>query len=135
MAHSVLIVDDIPFVRRALARVITNAGYMVVGEASDGSEALAMYKRLKPDVITMDIVMPKVSGIDATRAIMKEHPEAMVIIISAMGQENLVTEAIQSGAKDYIMKPFTDEEVIRTIERLIESKEGHGKKGPLDHKI
>jgi len=119
MAKTVLIVDDVPFVRKTLAEILSAAHYQVVGEASDGAEAVNQYLKLKPDFVTMDIVMPQLSGIDATRKIMKINKDARVIIISAMGQENLVMEAINVGAKDYILKPFSADDVLRTVERAL----------------
>lgn len=118
----VLIVDDVAFVRQTLREIFTEAGYRVVGEASDGAEAVGLYEQLSPDVVTMDIVMPQMSGIDATRRIIKSDPSATVVIISAMGQENLVMEAINVGARDYILKPFTSADVIKTIERALIDK-------------
>jgi two-component system chemotaxis response regulator CheY len=116
---TVLIVDDVAFVRHTLREIFTEAGYRVVGEASDGAEAVNLYAQVKPDVVTMDIVMPQMSGIDATRRIVKSDMTARVVIISAMGQENLVMEAINVGAKDYILKPFTASDVLKTIERAL----------------
>jgi len=123
MAKTVLIVDDIAFVRKTLSEILTKAHYQIIGEASDGAEAVKLYARLQPDVVTMDVVMPQMSGIDATRKIIKADKNAKVIIISAMGQENLVMEAINVGAKDYILKPFSTEDVLRTIERALTSDE------------
>jgi two-component system, chemotaxis family, chemotaxis protein CheY len=119
MARTVLIVDDVPFVRKTLAQILTDAHYQVVGEAATGTEAVAQYLRLRPDVVTMDVVMPEMSGIDATKKILKHSKDAKVVIISAMGQENLVMEAINVGARDYILKPFTAEDVLKTIERAL----------------
>lgn len=119
MAKTVLIVDDIAFVRKTLSDILTQAHYQVLGEAEDGHEAVNLYFKLRPDIITMDVVMPKMSGIDATRKILKVDKEAKVVIISAMGQENLVMEAINVGAKDYILKPFSTDEVLKTIERAL----------------
>ena len=123
MAKTVLIVDDIAFVRKTLSEILTKAHYQIIGEASDGAEAVKLYARLQPDVVTMDVVMPQMSGIDATRKIIKADKNAKVIIISAMGQENLVMEAINVGEKDYILKPFSTEDVLRTIERALTSDE------------
>lgn len=119
MTKTVLIVDDIAFVRKTLAEILTRAHYQVVGEAADGTEAVSLYARLKPDLVTMDVVMPQMSGIDATRRIIKMDKNAKIIIISAMGQENLVMEAINVGAKDYILKPFTTSDVLKTVERAL----------------
>jgi two-component system chemotaxis response regulator CheY len=116
---TVLIVDDVAFVRQTLREIFSEAGYRVVGEASDGAEAVSLYGQLNPDIVTMDIVMPQMSGIDATRRIVKSDASARVVIISAMGQENLVMEAINVGAKDYILKPFTAADVLKTVERAL----------------
>jgi two-component system chemotaxis response regulator CheY len=119
MAKTVLIVDDVPFVRATLAEILTEAHYVVIGEAADGIEAVEMYGKLRPDVVTMDIVMPKMSGIDATRRIVKADKDACVVIVSAMGQESLVMEAVNVGAKDYILKPFSAADVLKTLERAL----------------
>ena len=123
MKRTVLVVDDVAFVRKTLTDILTDALYQVVGEASDGKQAVDMYAKLKPDVVTMDVVMPHMSGIDATRKIIKFDKDAKVVIVSAMGQENLVMEAINVGAKDYILKPFSAEEVVKTIERAVTGEE------------
>jgi two-component system chemotaxis response regulator CheY len=115
----VLIVDDVAFVRKTLNEILTEAHYQIVGEASDGAEAVEMYARLKPDVVTMDVVMPNMSGIEATKKIIKTDKSARVVIISAMGQESLVMEAINVGAKDYILKPVSSADVLKTIERAL----------------
>ncbi len=120
---TVLIVDDVAFVRKTLADILREAHYQVIGEASDGHEAVELYARLKPDVVTMDIVMPKMSGIEAARKILKDAPDANIVIISAMGQENLVTEAIHVGAKDYIVKPFSAKDVLKSLERVFQGDE------------
>src|SRR5688572_8027255 len=119
MARTVLIVDDVAFVRKTLAEILTRAHYQVVGEASDGAEAFALYQKLRPDLVTMDIVMPQMSGIEATRRILKLNKDANIVIISAMGQESLVMEAINAGARDYILKPFSADDVLKTVERAM----------------
>lgn len=123
MARTVLIADDIPYVRTVLAALLVEAGFQVVGEAKDGNEAFEMYFKLRPDLITMDIVMPNFSGVEATRKIVKADKEAKVVIITAMGQEQLVMEAINAGARDYLLKPFRAEEVLRTIHRVMGPEE------------
>lgn len=119
MAKTVLIVDDIAFVRKTLAQILTDAQYQVVGEAADGNEAVNMYAKLRPDIVTMDVVMPQLSGIEAARKILRIDKNAKVVIISAMGQENLIMEAINVGVKDYILKPFMAEDILKTLERAL----------------
>jgi two-component system chemotaxis response regulator CheY len=120
MAKTVLIVDDIAFVRKTLSDLFMQANYQVVGEATNGIEAVNLYTTLRPDIVTMDMVMPQMSGIEATRKILKLDKNAKIVIISAMGQENLVMEAIHVGAKDYILKPFNSSDVLKTVERILE---------------
>jgi two-component system chemotaxis response regulator CheY len=123
MGPSVLIVDDVEFVRKTLGEIFRQARYRVVGEASDGQEALNLYAKLTPDLVTMDIVMPQMSGIEAIRKLMKLDKNAKVIIVSAMDQENLAMDAVNAGAKDYLLKPFSAKEVIRTAERVLAGNE------------
>ena len=125
MAKTVLVVDDVAFVRKTLTDILSEGHYQVVGEASDGAEAIAMYQKLRPDVVTMDVVMPKASGIDAARTICRMDKNARVIIISAMSQESLVMEAIAAGCKDYVLKPFTAQDILRAVERSFADDEGH----------
>ena len=119
MDKTVLVVDDVPAVRKTISDILTTAGYKVVGEAGDGAQALEVFTKTKPSVVTLDIVMPNVSGMDALKKIMKQDRDAKVIILSAMGQEHLVQEAIHLGAKDYMLKPFVAQELIRAIERVM----------------
>src|SRR5262249_14570561 len=116
---SVLIVDDALFMRSMIRDILTNTGrFEVVGEASNGREAVRQYEQLKPGLVTMDIVMPELDGIEATREILRKHPEAVIVMCSALGQEALVIESIAAGARDFIVKPFTPEKVIRVVESI-----------------
>jgi len=118
----VLIVDDALFMRKMLADILVKEGFTICGEAENGKEAVEKYKQLKPDLVTMDIVMPKmeeVDGIAAVKEIMKIDPQAKIVMVSAMGQHALVVEAIQAGAKDFIVKPFQPSRVIEAIKRVL----------------
>jgi two-component system chemotaxis response regulator CheY len=119
----VLVADDASFMRQMIREIVESEGFEVCGEASDGVEAVDEFKRLQPDVVTMDIVMPRKSGIDAVRGIMAIDPGACVVMCSALGQETLVTEAIQAGAKDFIVKPFKPDAVIETLKRVLEKED------------
>ncbi|MBI3535109.1 MAG: response regulator [Deltaproteobacteria bacterium] len=123
MAKTVLVVDDITFVRKTLIEILQKSHLQVVGEAEDGEKAVELYRKLQPDIVTMDIVMPEMSGIEAARKILKIDKNAKIVMISALGQENLVMEAINAGVKDYILKPFSEEEILKTIEKALTSDE------------
>ena len=114
----VLIVDDAAFMRISIKNMLTKNGYEVVGEAENGAIGVEMYKELKPDIVTMDITMPEMSGLDALKEINKIDPHAKVVMVSAMGQEAMVREAIVSGAKGFIVKPFKEEGIIAAIKKL-----------------
>jgi two-component system, chemotaxis family, chemotaxis protein CheY len=115
----VLIVDDALFMRNTLRDIFTVAGFTVAGEADDGVQAVNLFRELKPDLVTMDIVMPYKSGIDATREIVQLDPGAVVIMCSALGQESLVMEAIEAGATDFIVKPFRGEDVLAVVKKVL----------------
>jgi two-component system chemotaxis response regulator CheY len=119
----VLVADDASFMRQMIREIVESEGFEVCGEASDGVEAVDEFKRLQPDVVTMDIVMPRKSGIDAVRGIVAIDPGAVVVMCSALGQETLVTEAIQAGAKDFIVKPFKPDAVIETLKKVLEKED------------
>lgn len=114
----IMIVDDAAFMRLALKEMLKNSSFEVIAEAENGEVAIEKYKKLKPDIVTMDITMPVMSGIDALKEIKKFDSQANVIMISAMGQESMVREAIISGAKSFILKPLKSEHVIETLEKL-----------------
>lgn len=118
MGLRVLIVDDALFMRNMLKDIFFKAGYEVVGEAADGVEAIEQYRLLRPDLVTMDIVMPRKSGIEALQEICREFPDACIVMCSAMGQESLILEAVQAGAKDFIVKPFKEDKVIEVVRSL-----------------
>jgi two-component system, chemotaxis family, chemotaxis protein CheY len=119
MANRVLIVDDAAFMRMMIKEILTKNGYAVVGEASDGAQAVDKYKELSPDLVTMDITMPEMDGITALREIKKIDPSAKVIMCSAMGQQAMVIDAIQAGAKDFVVKPFQADRVIEAIKKTL----------------
>ncbi|HKY33009.1 MAG TPA: response regulator [Candidatus Polarisedimenticolia bacterium] len=115
----VLIVDDALFMRSMIKDILLNTGrFEIVGEAGDGREAVRKFQELRPQIVTMDIVMPELDGIEATREILRLDPQAIVIMCSALGQEALVVESISAGARDFIVKPFTPEKVIRVVDTL-----------------
>ena len=114
----ILVVDDAAFMRMMLKNILGKDGHEIVGEGSDGEEAVKKYFELKPDIVTMDIVMPKVDGINATREILKRDPNAKIVMISALGQEAMVKEALQLGAKDFIVKPFNKDKVLEVINKV-----------------
>jgi len=114
----VLIADDALFMRNLLKDILTKVGYTVVAEATNGEEAVTLYRKHQPDLVTMDIVMPLKSGIEALEEIIKEDPYARIVMCSALGQESLVLEAVQAGAKDFIVKPFKEERVLEVVKRI-----------------
>ena len=119
MAKNILICDDAAFMRMMIKDILTKNGYNVVGEAENGKVAVYKYAELNPDLVLMDITMPEMDGIEALKAIRAKEPNAAVIMCSAMGQQAMVIEAIQSGAKDFIVKPFQAERVIEAVKKVI----------------
>ena len=114
----VLIVDDAAFMRISIKNMLTKNGYEIVGEAENGLISLDMYKELQPDIVTMDITMPEMSGLDALKEIIKIDPQAKIVMVSAMGQEAMVRDAIVSGAKGFIVKPFKEDGIIAALKKL-----------------
>ena len=119
MATKVLIVDDAAFMRMMVKDILSKNGYEVVGEAENGAVALTKYQELKPDLVTMDITMPEMDGITAVKEIKKSDPNAKIIMCSAMGQQAMVIEAIQAGARDFIVKPFQPERVLEAVRKTM----------------
>ncbi|CUW41615.1 Chemotaxis protein CheY [Magnetospirillum sp. XM-1] len=117
-AVSVLVVDDSGVARKRLASLLEEFGYGVVGFAADGAEAVAMFQSLRPDLVTMDITMPGMDGIAATSQIMEAHPSAVIVVVSSHGQESMVLDALDAGAKDYIVKTV-EKEALRTALRKV----------------
>ena len=122
MKARILIVDDASIMRRILKNILVSHGYNVVGEASNGQEALELYKKLKPDLVTMDIVMPQVNGIQALKGILDYDKNAKVIMISVIDQRHALKEVIDAGACDFILKPFENERIISAIEDCLHPK-------------
>ncbi|HHV93115.1 MAG TPA: response regulator [Firmicutes bacterium] len=118
MGKRVLVTDDTAFMRMTLRNVLEKNGYEVIGEAADGEEAVALYAELRPDVVTMDITMPKMDGITAIKKILEMDPNAKVIVCSAMGQKPMVIEALNAGAKDFLVKPFQPERIIEALRKV-----------------
>jgi len=124
----ILIVDDAAFTRNMLKNIIGKIEQIeVIGEASNGVEAISLYKKLNPDLVTMDLVMPEKGGIEATEEILKINSKALIVVVSALGQEALVLEAAKKGAKDFIQKPFKTEQIIEVMDRILKYKQDEKK--------
>jgi two-component system chemotaxis response regulator CheY len=120
MGIDVLIVDDLTFIKMVLRDFIEKAGFRVVGEASDGVEALNQFRDKRPDVTLLDITMPKMDGLSTLKKMLEIDPQANIIMCSALGQQQLILQAIQLGAKDFIVKPFRPERVISAIKKTLD---------------
>lgn len=120
MGINVLIADDLKFIKLVLRDLVEKAGFRVVGEASNGEEAIELYQDKRPDVVLMDITMPKVDGLTAMKEILKIDPEAKIIVCSALGQQSLIVQALQMGARDFIVKPFREERVVASIKKILD---------------
>ena len=115
----ILLVDDAAFMRKVIKDTLTKSGYTDIYEAKDGVEAVDQYNSLKPDLVIMDITMPNMDGLEALKAIRGSDPNANVVMCSAMGQETMVIDAVRSGAKDFIVKPFKAERVLKTVNSIV----------------
>ncbi len=112
-------VDDAKFMRVTLTNMLEKANHIVIGEAENGREAVELYRKLKPEIVTMDITMPEMTGLDAVKEIKKEFPDAKIVMCSSMGQQKMVMDAIEAGAKDYIVKPFNENRVNEAIDKVL----------------
>lgn len=119
MAKRVLIVDDAAFMRMMIKDILSKNGYEIAGDAENGAIAISKYKDLMPDLVIMDITMPEVDGVTAVREIKKLNNDAKIIMCSAMGQQAMVIESIQAGARDFIVKPFQADRVIEAVKKVI----------------
>ncbi|WP_396145573.1 response regulator [Anaerospora sp.] len=116
----ILICDDSAFMRMMLRRVLEENGHEVVGEAGDGEQAVQLYNEYSPDLVTMDITMPKMDGIEAVRNIHSNNSSARIVMVTAIGQQSIITAAIEAGAADFIVKPFDPVQVIATISKVLQ---------------
>jgi len=119
MAKNILICDDAAFMRMMIKDILTKNGYNVIGEAENGAKAVEKYDECKPDLVLMDITMPEMDGIQALKAIKAKDPSASVIMCSAMGQQAMVIDSIQSGARDFIVKPFQADRVLEAVKKVV----------------
>ena len=122
MKKRILIVDDSFYMRTMLKNMLTDAGYEVVGEAPNGQTALQMAKETSPDLVTLDVILPDNTGLDVLKGIKKDQPDMKVIIVSAVGQEVIVTEAMQNGALAYIVKPFSEDKVLEVVGKALQEE-------------
>lgn len=119
MSNGILVVDDAAFMRMMVKDVLSKNGFTIAGEAENGAKAIEKFKELNPDLVIMDITMPEVDGIQAVKEIKKINAAAKVIMCSAMGQQAMVIEAIQAGAKDFIVKPFQAERIVEAVKKVL----------------
>jgi len=113
-----LVVDDALFMRTTIKNMLQQWGFKIVGEAANGKEAVKLYRELQPDIVTMDLTMPVMTGLEAVKQIIPEFPDAKIIMITAMGQQRIIVDAIESGAKDFITKPFTPEKLKSVVDNI-----------------
>ena len=121
-APKVLIVDDARLLRQMLKDLLVSDGFTIAGEARDGEEAVQLYRELKPDLVTMDVMMPRTNGVEATREILASDRNARIVMVSSVGQESLIAEAIEAGACAYVLKPFSRDDVLAATRRALEDR-------------
>jgi two-component system, chemotaxis family, chemotaxis protein CheY len=117
MALRVLVVDDLAFMREAIRDILENAGLVVAGEAADGAACVESYQLIKPDVVLLDITMPVMNGLEALRTIRRADPNAIIVMCSALGQQQYIIRAIQLGARDFVVKPFRPERIVSAVKK------------------
>lgn len=123
MKSRILVVDDSFYMRTMLKNMLTDAGYEVVGEAPNGQTALELARDLKPDLVTLDVILPDNTGLDVLKGMRKDQPDLKVVIVSAVGQEVIVNEALENGALSYIVKPFSEEKVLDVVNKALQKAE------------
>lgn len=123
MSKTILVVDDAAFMRMMIRDILVKDGYLI-HEAVNGRDAIEKYDEIEPDLVTMDITMPEVDGITALRTIRERHPEARVLMVSAMGQQKMIVEALEAGALDFVVKPFQPTKVLETVRKSLQDAAG-----------
>ncbi|MHA2362525.1 MAG: response regulator [Candidatus Hodarchaeales archaeon] len=116
---NILIADDAKFMRMMLRRILESEGHKIIGEAASGEEVISLYAKLRPDLVTMDIVMPDPNGIECVKKIRNFDPHAKIVMVTALGQEAMVVEALKAGASDFVIKPFKAGKVIQSVDKVI----------------
>jgi len=119
MGKRILIVDDATFIRTMVKDILSPRGFEIAGEASNGKEAVTMYENLKPDLVTMDITMKEKDGLEAAQEILKKHPDARIIMVTALGQEKMLVDSFKAGVKDFVVKPFEPERILSAVEKAL----------------
>ncbi|MCQ2506352.1 MAG: response regulator [Lachnospiraceae bacterium] len=119
MGKRVMVCDDAAFIRMSLRMIVEKCGYETVGDPKNGLEAVEQYNIYRPDLVFMDITMPEMNGIAATQAIRKEHPDALIVAVTSMGHEAMVLQAMQSGMKDFIVKPYKEDDIKKSLAKLL----------------
>ncbi len=120
MAKKILIVDDANFMRMMVKNTLIPYGFEIAGEASNGAEAVAKYEELKPDLVTMDITMKVKDGLAAAKEILSKHPDARIVMVTALGQEKMLVDSIAIGVKDFVVKPFEPERIVSAVRKALE---------------
>lgn len=117
--QTALVVDDALFMRVTISNLLTEWGFQVVGQASNGKEAVQLYEQFQPDLVTMDVTMPGMSGLEAVKQIISNYPDAKIVMVTAMGQQRIIVQAIESGAKDFVTKPFKPEQLKAVVNNIM----------------